>query len=111
MSGYGALSEEFARTLEEIKYGETTEKALVDMVNLKKLMIQLRIKAQEQQRVLEQQEQQEKPLLEAQFQRALVILEPEAVVRRQVVFHHRAVLLMDQDLRLKQQTSPVLTME
>jgi flagellar protein FlaJ len=31
MSGYGALSEEFARTLEEIKYGETTEKALVDM--------------------------------------------------------------------------------
>ncbi|KAF5075635.1 Type II secretion system (T2SS), protein F [anaerobic digester metagenome] len=31
MSGYGALSEEFARTLEEIKYGETTEKALMDM--------------------------------------------------------------------------------
>lgn len=31
MSGYGALSEEFARTLEEIKYGETTEKALVDL--------------------------------------------------------------------------------
>ena len=31
MSGYGPLSEEFARALEEIKYGETTEKALVDM--------------------------------------------------------------------------------
>ena len=31
LSGYGALSEEFARTLEEIKYGETTEKALIDM--------------------------------------------------------------------------------
>jgi len=31
LSGYGALSEEFARALEEIKYGETTEKALVDM--------------------------------------------------------------------------------
>ncbi|RJS49748.1 MAG: type II secretion protein F [Methanobacterium sp.] len=31
MSGYGALSEEFARTLEEIKYGETTESALIDM--------------------------------------------------------------------------------
>lgn len=30
-SGYGPLSEEFARALEEIKYGETTEKALVDM--------------------------------------------------------------------------------
>ncbi|HEY0196876.1 MAG TPA: type II secretion system F family protein, partial [Methanobacterium sp.] len=31
MSGYGPLSEEFARALEEIRYGETTEKALVDM--------------------------------------------------------------------------------
>ncbi len=31
LSGYGALSEEFARVLEEIKYGETTEKALIDM--------------------------------------------------------------------------------
>ena len=31
LSGYGALSEEFARTLEEIKYGETTDKALRDM--------------------------------------------------------------------------------
>lgn len=31
MSGYGPLSEEFARTLEEIKYGETTENALTDM--------------------------------------------------------------------------------
>jgi flagellar protein FlaJ len=31
LSGYGPLSEEFARALEEIKYGETTEKALVDM--------------------------------------------------------------------------------
>lgn len=31
LSGYGALSEEFARALEEIKYGETTEKALLDM--------------------------------------------------------------------------------
>jgi flagellar protein FlaJ len=31
ISGYGPLSEEFARTLEEIKYGETTEKALMDM--------------------------------------------------------------------------------
>lgn len=33
MSGYGALSEEFARTLEEIKYGETTENALIEMSN------------------------------------------------------------------------------
>ncbi len=31
LSGYGPLSEEFARTLEEIKYGETTENALMDM--------------------------------------------------------------------------------
>ncbi len=31
LSGYGPLSEEFGRALEEIKYGETTEKALVDM--------------------------------------------------------------------------------
>jgi archaeal flagellar protein FlaJ len=31
LAGYGPLSEEFARTLEEIRYGETTEKALVDM--------------------------------------------------------------------------------
>ncbi|MGB8234135.1 MAG: type II secretion system F family protein [Methanobacterium sp.] len=31
LSGYGPLSEEFARALEEIKYGETTEKALTDM--------------------------------------------------------------------------------
>ncbi|HMK54764.1 MAG TPA: type II secretion system F family protein [Methanobacteriaceae archaeon] len=31
VSGYGPLSEEFARALEEIKYGETTEKALTDM--------------------------------------------------------------------------------
>jgi len=31
LSGYGPLSEEFARTLEEIRYGETTENALVDM--------------------------------------------------------------------------------
>ena len=27
LSGYGPLSEEFARTLEEIRYGETTENA------------------------------------------------------------------------------------
>lgn len=31
LSGYGPLSEEFARTLEEIRYGETTENALMDM--------------------------------------------------------------------------------
>ncbi len=31
LSGYGPLSEEFSRALEEIKYGETTEKALLDM--------------------------------------------------------------------------------
>jgi archaeal flagellar protein FlaJ len=31
LSGYGPLSEEFARTLEEIRYGDTTEKALLDM--------------------------------------------------------------------------------
>jgi flagellar protein FlaJ len=31
LSGYGPLSEEFSRTLEEIRYGETTEKALIDM--------------------------------------------------------------------------------
>lgn len=31
ISGYGALSEEFSRALEEIRYGETTEKALLDM--------------------------------------------------------------------------------
>lgn len=31
LSGYGPLSEEFARALEEIKYGETTENALIDM--------------------------------------------------------------------------------
>lgn len=31
VSGYGPLSEEFSRTLEEIRYGETTEKALIDM--------------------------------------------------------------------------------
>jgi len=31
LSGYGPLSEEFARTLEEIRYGETTEKALIDL--------------------------------------------------------------------------------
>ena len=31
MSGYGPLSEEFSRALEEIRYGETTEKALTDM--------------------------------------------------------------------------------
>jgi flagellar protein FlaJ len=31
MSGYGPLSEEFSRALEEIRYGETTEKALMDM--------------------------------------------------------------------------------
>lgn len=31
LSNYGPLSEEFARTLEEIKYGETTENALLDM--------------------------------------------------------------------------------
>lgn len=31
ISGYGPLSEEFARALEEIRYGETTEKALIDM--------------------------------------------------------------------------------
>ncbi len=31
LSGYGSLSEEFARTLEEIKYGERTETALIDM--------------------------------------------------------------------------------
>ncbi|MGB9937395.1 MAG: type II secretion system F family protein [Methanobacterium sp.] len=31
LSGYGPLSEEFARTLEEIRYGETTENALIDM--------------------------------------------------------------------------------
>ncbi len=30
-SGYGPLSEEFSRALEEIRYGETTEKALLDM--------------------------------------------------------------------------------
>ena len=30
-SGYGPLSEEFARALEEIKYGQTTEQALMDM--------------------------------------------------------------------------------
>jgi flagellar protein FlaJ len=30
-AGYGPLSEEFARTLEEIKYGETTENALNNM--------------------------------------------------------------------------------
>lgn len=30
-SGYGPLSEEFSRALEEIRYGETTEKALIDM--------------------------------------------------------------------------------
>lgn len=30
-AGYGPLSEEFARTLEEIKYGETTENALTNM--------------------------------------------------------------------------------
>jgi len=33
MSGYGALSEEFARTIEEIRYGETTEDALREMCN------------------------------------------------------------------------------
>ena len=33
LSGYGALSEEFARALEEIRYGETTENALLDMSN------------------------------------------------------------------------------
>ncbi len=33
LSGYGALSEEFARALEEIRYGETTENALMDMSN------------------------------------------------------------------------------
>ncbi|BAW32237.1 MAG TPA: type II secretion system F family protein [Methanothermobacter sp.] len=33
MSGYGALSQEFARTLEEIRYGETTENALKEMCN------------------------------------------------------------------------------
>ncbi|BDH80066.1 MAG TPA: type II secretion system F family protein [Methanothermobacter sp.] len=33
LSGYGALSEEFARTLEEIKYGESTENALREMCN------------------------------------------------------------------------------
>ena len=32
-SGYGPLSEEFSRALEEIRYGETTEKALMDMSN------------------------------------------------------------------------------
>jgi len=32
-SGYGPLSEEFSRALEEIRYGETTEKALLDMSN------------------------------------------------------------------------------
>ncbi len=31
ISGYGPLSEEFSRALEEIRYGETTEKALLDM--------------------------------------------------------------------------------
>ena len=31
LSGYGPLSEEFARTIEEIRYGETTENALIDM--------------------------------------------------------------------------------
>lgn len=31
VSGYGPLSEEFSRALEEIRYGETTEKALIDM--------------------------------------------------------------------------------
>lgn len=31
ISGYGPLSEEFSRALEEIRYGETTEKALMDM--------------------------------------------------------------------------------
>jgi flagellar protein FlaJ len=31
LSGYGPLSEEFSRALEEIRYGETTEKALIDM--------------------------------------------------------------------------------
>lgn len=31
LSGYGPLSEEFARALEEIRYGETTEKALISM--------------------------------------------------------------------------------
>jgi flagellar protein FlaJ len=30
-SGYGPLSEEFARALEEIRYGQTTEQALMDM--------------------------------------------------------------------------------
>lgn len=30
-SGYGALSEEFARTLEEIKYGESTTRALMNL--------------------------------------------------------------------------------
>ncbi|HIH62167.1 MAG TPA: type II secretion system F family protein [Methanobacteriales archaeon] len=33
LSGYGALSEEFARTLEEIRYGESTENALREMCN------------------------------------------------------------------------------
>ena len=31
VSGYGPLSEEFSRALEEIRYGETTEKALMDL--------------------------------------------------------------------------------
>jgi len=31
LSGYGPLSEEFARTLEEIRYGGTTENALIDL--------------------------------------------------------------------------------
>lgn len=31
LSGYGPLSDEFSRALEEIRYGETTEKALLDM--------------------------------------------------------------------------------
>ncbi len=31
ISGYGPLSEEFSRALEEIRYGETTEQALLDM--------------------------------------------------------------------------------
>lgn len=33
LSGYGALSEEFARALEEIRYGESTENALREMCN------------------------------------------------------------------------------
>ena len=31
LSGYGPLSEEFSRALEEIRYGESTGKALIDM--------------------------------------------------------------------------------